>query len=225
MPRPFLIGLIVVGVMVVLGVVALLRSATMGEDPLILVSDYEKPGAVRHPVSEDMAREADAATARPAAAFAAVDHTGRAHSLASLTAQGPFVLYFIKDGCPCSQDLEPLIQRLAARFEVPFVGVINGDAEIAEAWIDTFNVQTPILLDPELQIIRAYGIERSAYVAVIDRDGRIAKLWPGYSAEMLQELNDLVAEKAGVEPEPFDPLYAPNEITSGCYFYSDDPND
>src|SRR5208337_4269472 len=47
-------------------------------------------------------------------------------------------------------------------------------------------VSYPLLLDPNLQLVRAYGVENSAYVVLVDQKGQIMMDWPGYSASMLQ---------------------------------------
>ncbi|MBW7927431.1 MAG: redoxin domain-containing protein [Fimbriimonadaceae bacterium] len=179
----------------------------------------------RHPVTNEMWQDAEKAAGQPAPVFEAKDANGATHSLATLTGGKPLALYFIKDGCPCSVDVEPLYQRMAAKFgdKVRFAGVINGDAEIAKAWLAKMETPYPVLLDPDIKVVKEYKADRSVYLLVIGPDGNIVRMWPGYSQTMLSELNATLAKMTGTEETPFDAAYAPREPTSGCSFYSDDP--
>lgn len=179
----------------------------------------------KHPVTKEMWQDAEKAAGQPAPLFEATDANGASHSLASLTGDKPLVLYFIKDGCPCSNDVEPLYQRMAAKYgdKVRFAGVINGDADVAKAWLAKMETPYPVLLDPEIKVVKEYKADRSVYLLVIGPDGNIVRMWPGYSQTMLSELNATLAKMTGTEETPFDAAYAPKEPTSGCSFYSDDP--
>ena len=75
-----------------------------------------------------------------------------------------------------------------------------------------------LLADPKLEIIHAYKAQQSVYSALVSKDGHIVKLWPGYSSDMMQEMNKLMAEEVGEPARAFDTQYAPKEKTSGCYF-------
>lgn len=176
-------------------------------------------------MTNEMWQDAEKAAGQPAPVFEAKDANGATHSLATLTGGKPLALYFIKDGCPCSVDVEPLYQRMAAKFgdKVRFAGVINGDAEIAKAWLAKMETPYPVLLDPEIKVVKEYKADRSVYLLVIGPDGNIVRMWPGYSQTMLSELNATLAKMTGTEETPFDAAYAPQEPTSGCSFYSDDP--
>lgn len=187
-----------------------------------IVEGSSKP---RHPVTATMAEEAEATARKPAPPFDAVDASGRRWTLESLTHERPLVLYFVKDGCPCSVDAEPLYQRMAEKFKtkVQFAAVINGGRFVADKWLKVMKTPYPVILDPDQRIIKDYGIERSVYLALMDPEGRIVKLWPGYSATMLKELNAALSTATGTRETPFDPLYAPVELSSGCSFASSVP--
>lgn len=187
-----------------------------------IVEGSTKP---RHPVTATMAEEAEATARKAAPPFDGVDASGRRRTLDALTHDRPLVLYFMKDGCPCSVDAEPLYQRMAAKFgaKANFAAVINGGQMVADKWLKVMKTPYPVILDPDQRIIKDYGIERSVYLALIDPEGRIVKLWPGYSATMLKELNAALSQATGTEETPFDPLYAPVELSSGCSFASTVP--
>ncbi|MCW5943084.1 MAG: redoxin domain-containing protein [Fimbriimonadaceae bacterium] len=187
-----------------------------------IVEGSSKP---RHPVTATMAEEAEANARKPAPPFDGVDAAGRERTLESLTHGRPLVLYFVKDGCPCSVDAEPLYQRMAAKFgaKANFAAVINGGQVVADKWLKVMKTPYPVILDPDMKVIKDYGIERSVYLALIDAQRRIVKLWPGYSASMLKELNAALSKATDTEETPFDPLYAPVELSSGCSFASSVP--
>jgi hypothetical protein len=73
-----------------------------------------------------------------------------------------------------------------------------------------------VLLDPDLKLVRSFGVENSAYVIVVDRHGRIAMHWPGYSASMLQQLGAALASMTGTPFRPIDTLDAPADLYTGC---------
>ncbi len=174
-----------------------------------------------HYVSEEMITQADAKIDDPAPEFEAISHEGQRLSLADLTADGPSVIIFIKDGCPCSTSAEPYFQSVHDVYgeRARFVGVIDGDVDIAQRWVDEHETPFPVLTDPDLEIIQAFEATNSAYVAVIDRDGQIVKIFPGYSAEMLVELGMRLAELTGLDEEVLDVRDAPLTYYSGCPFY------
>ena len=117
-----------------------------------------------------------------------------------------------------------LLRGLSRLFgdQARFLGVLHGDAKVGKIWQQVAQTPYPVLLDPKLELISRFGVERSAYVALIRSDGTVARLWPGYSKEMLQELNTETAKLAKVPAPKFDSAYAPTEMTSGCRFDSDD---
>lgn len=174
----------------------------------------------RHPVTPEMWEDAKLRTDTPAPNFEVTDTTGKTHTLASLTGEKPLLLYFILDGCPCSIDSEPLFQRLYLHHEgrANFLGVTNGSEEIAKMWVKDWISPYPVAANPSLDVMNTYKVERSVYCLLIDKDGEIVKMWPGYSAEMMVEASKLISDLTGEKTAPFDPLYAPKEMTSGCSF-------
>lgn len=174
-----------------------------------------------HRVTDRMAETAAAVANTPAPGLRAPASDGSSYDLAELTAERPVFLVFIKDGCPCSEDASPLYERLFRAYgeRVRFLGVINGDVEVARSWAAANRVSYPILADPELAIIHAYEAGNSAYTALVDRSGTLEVLWPGYSKGMLREASERVARLAGVEPVPVDTTGAPEQMLTGCPFF------
>ena len=133
---------------------------------------------------------------------------------------GPVVLVFIKDGCPCSVSAEAYFNQLHAAYrgKIRFVGVIDGDPKTARKWGAIQGVPFPIVPDPKLDLMQSYGATNSAYVALIDRAGRIEEFWPGYSVSMLRDLNSKMSKLAHLETESIETPDAPEDLYSGCPF-------
>jgi peroxiredoxin Q/BCP len=111
------------------------------------------------------------------------DQDGRRHTLKSLLAEGPVILYFypadFTPGCTkeaCSfRDLHQ--ELLKAKLRV--VGVSPQDVDSHRRFADTHDLNFPLLADPDKKVVKAYdldgplgfGVRRGTYL--IDRDGRI----------------------------------------------------
>src|SRR2546423_227737 len=173
-----------------------------------------------HPVTKEMAKGAEGLAKRAAPDFSLTDSHGQVHTLAEFTRDKPLYLYFILDGCPCSTDAEPLFHKLYERYkdQINFVGVIGSDQKTAAKWQRDHQMPYTILADPHLQVVHAYDARHSVYNALIGRDRLIDKMWPGYSHDMLIDVNSHMAAVLGVPDKPFDPLYAPLKMSSGCFF-------
>ncbi len=185
-----------------------------------IVSSTLPNGDPKHPVTDPMRELSEAQKANVAPEFQLRDALGETHTLASLTREKPLFLYFILDGCPCSVDGEPLFKALEQQFHgrIQFAAMIDGDAAVAANWIEIFRNTYPILCDPSKETIRAFEATNSAFSVLVGKDGKIRKMWPGYSIELLQEMNRTLAEEIGEAPKSFDTLSAPAKETSGCLF-------
>ncbi len=176
-------------------------------------------GATKHLVTGPMAEASRSMIERMAPPFEALTIDGKVYKLDELRRRGPVVLTFIKDGCPCSESAQPYFNRLVvAHPGAEFLGVIDVDAEKAARWASKCRVSYPLLLDPALEIVRAFHVENSAYVVLIDSGGRIRKHWPGYSSGMLRELGATLAELTGSGERPIDIADAPEDEYTGCPF-------
>jgi thioredoxin-dependent peroxiredoxin len=115
--------------------------------------------------------------------FSLEDQDGKRHTLKSLLASGPIILYFypadFTPGCTkeaCSfRDLQK--DLVAARLRV--VGVSPQDAESHRRFAAKHGLNFPLLADPDKQAVKAYdvdgplgfGVRRGTYL--IGADGRI----------------------------------------------------
>jgi peroxiredoxin len=178
----------------------------------------------RHLVTAQMTAETEARLNKLEPTTQTADVTGKPVTIASHNAPRPQFVYFVQDGCPCSFDAEPLFHDLSKQFkgEIDFVSVTNGDAEKAGRWNSDMAVPYPVVSDPKEEIIHRYGAKSSVYSVLISKDGHVAKMWPGYSHDLLLEMNSLMAKIAGVPERKFDTKYAPIIKATGCAF--SDPN-
>jgi peroxiredoxin len=179
------------------------------------------PAQPRHPVTTAMTSETASMSRKVAPAFSVKDVSGKTVSIGSPNADRPQFVYFVLDGCPCSFDAEPIFQDLSQQFkgQVDFVTVTDGDAKKAKQWWMQMSVPYSVISDPKLDLMKAYGATNALFSALISRDGHIVKMWPGYSIDILHEMNRLMAKEAGIPEKPFDTKYAPKDRSSGCAYF------
>ncbi len=191
------------------------RSETPYSDSVNIITSQP-----RHLITSQMLAETDAVHNTLERSFKVPDVTGKQVELASPQAVRPQFVYFVVDGCPCSFDAEPLFHDLYKRFKgkVDFVSVTNGDLPKAKLWNAELSVPYPVIPDPKLEIIHAYGAKAAIYCVLVARNGHIAKMWPGYSKDLLLEMNHEMSKIAGVVEQPFDTKYAPITKATGCAF-------
>jgi peroxiredoxin len=212
---PAIIGLLGLAVLLGAAVVWLrIRAEQRPPEPVAVTVIAEE----KHAVTPEMAAASAAMATLQAPSFRRPATDGSEKDLAALLASSPVLLTFIKDGCPCSEAAQPFFNRLHAAYgeRCAFLGVIDREAEAGIAWARKFRAAYPLMLDPALDLVRAYEIENSAYVVLIDTDGRIRKMWPGYSVGMLNEVGAMLAELAGTEPQKLEVADAPDDLYSGC---------
>lgn len=161
---------------------------------------------VGHPVTPWMSQAATSMTGKPV-----LPDPG-------LICGKPTVSFFILPGCPCSEAYEPFTHELFRAYgtSVNFVGVVAGDEQDAEAWRSKHNTPFQLIKDPDHKLARAYGAKRSAYTVLVTDDQTIHRVWPGYSATMLQEIGALLAATMNTPEVTLDVGQAPASLTSGC---------
>lgn len=174
----------------------------------------------RHPVTGPMWQEAKAQVGQRAPHFALPDADGQVVALSDLTPRTPVVLVFTKDGCPCSIEAQPFFNTLAAGYKgkATFLGVIDGPRHVASKFRDDFKVPYAMLLAGDGAVYRAFRADRSVYTTLIGTDGKVLRQWPGYSKDMLRELNFEIARFSGMQPIHIDLSMAPDKPSSGCAF-------
>lgn len=160
----------------------------------------------------------DNGVGKPAPAFTATGNDGKTHTLESLTKGSTLVLYFIKDGCPVNSDAIQYVNKISAAYKdnvkVKLVGVFNGDAKAFERFNSRFKVPYLVLYDPGYSLIKSYGAKYSPWLTRV-AEGKVAKVYPGYSVESLADLNALMARDGGVAKAAISFEGAPAQETFG----------
>lgn len=122
---------------------------------------------------------------------------GRSISLASQRGQ-VVVINFFASWCPPCREEAADIQQAWSDYQqqgVQFYGIAYKDAaSSAQAFLAEFGVTYPSAIDPGSRIARAYGVTGVPETFVIDRQGRLARHFPGAitRAQLSQELEKLV---------------------------------
>ena len=149
--------------------------------------------------------------------FSLTGNDGQVHTLDALTEKGPVLLYFIKDGCPTNDQALPHYAALAKGYGdgVRLVGVLNQSGAAAEKWIEKWKPPYLVLMDPDKEVIGAYGATRSPWVVEIVRGGERGRTWEGYSAIALEQQSAVLAEAQGRAPVPVDAAALPAKMRYG----------
>ncbi len=104
------------------------------------------------------------------------------------------VLDFWATWCgPCVQSLPGLIETMSTfpEDDVAFVGINQGESkEQVEQFLDTRGLDMTVALDADQAVGAKYGVEGIPYSVVIDREGKIAFVKTGFTADS----NDQIAE-------------------------------
>jgi peroxiredoxin len=122
---------------------------------------------------------------------------GGARSLQEILSHGPALLAFYKISCPVCQLIAPYLERLAASSEIQVIGISQDDADSTAGFNQRFGVTFHTLLDEfsaGYPASNGYGISSVPTLFLVDRDGRVAKSFTGFSKRDIEELG----ERAGV---------------------------
>jgi thioredoxin-dependent peroxiredoxin len=130
--------------------------------------------------------------------FSLMDHAGGARSLAAVRGQWVVVYFYPRDDTPgCTKeacgfrDSLPRFTGLNAQIW----GVSADDSKAHQKFVTKFDLNFPLLVDPDQSMLQAYGawVEKSMYgkkymgvqriTYLIDPDGRVAHVWPKVSPE------------------------------------------
>lgn len=174
----------------------------------------------RHPITAEMEKAADAVVGGTAPEISLIDTDKKPQTLSGYLAKGPVVLVMIKDGCPCSIEAQPFFNELASHFsgKATFVGVTDAPWREASKYKDDFAVPFPILMEPGMKTFEAYHSPRSVYTTIINPSGKVVKMFPGYSKQILNEIASTVATEANTKAPVLNLAMAPERANSGCEF-------
>lgn len=126
-----------------------------------------------------------------APAWSASGTDGKTHTLASLTKSGPVYLYFIKEGCPVNHRAAPFVTKIYNGYSSKgtLIGVYDGSVADAKKWQATYGAKYTLIADPELAIIKSYGIPYSPFMVEVGKDGKVTNVLEGLSPKELGAFN------------------------------------
>jgi len=182
------------------------------------------PPGPTHPVNAEMRANSERMKLKSAPDFKLKNVDGKEFNLAKAMDGKPTLIVFVKDGCPCSIEAEPMLQQLAKHHgdSIRLVGIFDKGVKEAKEWIKNNTSQHLILLDESLKTMKDYDSPRSVYATLVAPDGKIEKQWPGWSKSMLEDANSRLAKLSNKPERVFDTGYAPLEDSSGCSFFGED---
>ena len=175
-----------------------------------------------HYVTPRQVVEANAMVRNAVTDMAATAQDGIRRDWAALSGGQPVVLVFVKEGCPCNVEFEPLFQRAERlyRGKVRFAAVIDADVEFAKFYATELKTPYPVLADPGKELIRRFQAKNGGYVVLLTSDATIDGVWPGCSAEGLRDLGRRIARLVGVEERVLDTSGMSRPLITSCPFAS-----
>lgn len=194
--------------------------------PVTIVPDSKNFAlAPRHPVTQAMWDKAMKQGGADAYDFRLSTSESEQLRLFDQLEKTPVVLIATKDGCPCSIESQPFFNQLYNLYQdkAAFIDLIDAAIPVAQLYKRSQDVEYPVVCSTIKEPFLAYRFKQSVTVALIGQNRKIKKVWPGYSAAMLEELSQAIADEAKVPKREAKFADAPKEMTSGCYFFDEDP--
>lgn len=149
--------------------------------------------------------------------FSLTGTDGKTYTPASLTENGPAFVYFVKEDCTANPRALPLFNELYKAYgdKITFVAVINSEKDAAERWKNFFKADYVALLDPDKQVIKAFGLDHSQHTFLITKEGKIEQAFNGFGQDALEPLSQEMAKVGGGEPAKLDFSEAPRRRAFG----------
>lgn len=142
---------------------------------------------------------------------------GRSVSLKDALKRGPVVAAFFKISCPICQMTFPYLERIFKAYptdKLTFLGISQNEKADTQAFAREYGITFPLGLDPteKYPASNAYGLTNVPTIFVIDPDGGVELSSVGWSKADIEQLNQRVAEIAGVKAKP---VFRPGEDIPG----------
>lgn len=196
---------------------------TEKSNPKIQSSTVNIQEVPRHPVTPQMEETAKNLAESDAPDFTLPTVSGAPFHLLDQLQIKPVLVIMTKDGCPCSIEAQPFFSQLADHYQqkLTTIGVIDSDKTGAQKFINSFKPPYDLAMSEDTEFFIKYKSKQSVYTYLIKKNGKLVKVWPGYSKASLIELNHLLSEETGLDPAELDLTMAPTKMTSGCFFFSE----
>jgi len=184
---------------------------------IFTMKNFDNEPDPRHPITNEMRKDSDTVSAEHVS-FSYPDFAGKSFTLEDFTKKGPVLLVFTLHDCPCSMEAQTLFNEISAAFQgkASVVGICRDKPDQIKTYIELFHVPYPILIDSKKETIKGLRARNSVYVALVDGNANLVKLWPGYNQDMVLELLDKMAELCHVSAPKLDLSTVPHKPTSGC---------
>lgn len=149
--------------------------------------------------------------------FSLTGTDGKTHTPETLTENGPAFVYFVKEVCTANPRALPLYNELYKAYgdKINFVAVINSEKAAAEAWKKEFGADYVALLDPDMQVIKAFGLDQSQHTFLINKEGKIEQAFHGFGQDALEPLSQEMAKVGGSDVAKLDFSNAPRRRAYG----------
>lgn len=192
-------------------------------NPRITSSTVNIQEVPRHPVSKEMEETAKNLAESLAPDFTLPTSDDKEFHLLEELQSKPVLIIMTKDGCPCSIEAQPFFSTLANHYKekLTTIGIIDSDKAGALKFINSFTPPYKLAMSEDTEFFKKYKSKQSVYTYLIKQNGKLVKVWPGYSKASVTELNHLLSEETGIPPSDLDLTMAPTEMTSGCFFFSE----
>lgn len=163
------------------------------------------------PSAQEQARSAAATptpTTRPAPTPVALDHQGNTVDFGALYQKGPVLVFFYPQadtpGCTAQAcSLRDAYQQLTEA-GLTVIGVSSDDQASQQAFQAKYQLPYPLIPDPQLEVIKAFGVgNRAGWAsreAFLIKDGLV--VWHDSSASTSQQAEDVLKVMAEWKAQP-----------------------
>jgi len=126
------------------------------------------------------------AVGNPAPDFVLTDMQGQKHQLSDYRGQGVFLNFWGTWCPPCKKEM-PYINNQYQQFKDKGVQVLSVDIQESELAVqqfaDRYNLQFPIMIDKDKEVMTTYGIDPLPATFLIDKNGKVVKYYTGELTE------------------------------------------
>ena len=117
---------------------------------------------------------------------------------------GPLALLFWRTGCSTSRLTIPYWQRLADRYpQANVVAICQDEIQTTAEWCRDNGITMDQLIDsPGQAVTRRFGVTIVPAYWIVDSSGRILMKGSGWERAKIEQVNEVLAMKLGLPPEP-----------------------
>ncbi len=154
--------------------------------------------------------------------FALADAEGAVHTLAAEVARGQALVAFFSLECRACDLSYVFWDRMAEAYAAagcPVLGISIDGAEAAADFYERSGVSFPVLVDEANATLRAYGVECTPALFLVDGAGRVSSSHDAFERAALNALSEQIATRLGVSPVALSEGEAP-AFSPGCVVHT-----